>query len=218
MGPSFEEIVAHVAPEGWTVTCFVDDLREHYVEEGRSVEAPLSLEQLLEFAHEIGAPTGEEGEPFESVEDFVENAHSWGIEQWLIRNAPASSVHRAVAAAIQRSTSWWIPVLQGFDADRARQVQQLVDHAARCARDVSVSRTPLSEALATGAGLPPSRPPPPYVGHFCGGVTELLRALTAPTDYAVLAQCLDYACVAPDGSVRRSEIAFEVQAALVQAE
>jgi hypothetical protein len=210
-GPSFETIVGHFAPESHVVTSWVEELRELYRESGRELDAPLELGRLLEFGYEVGTPTGEEGEPFESLEAFVESAHQWGLTQWLTHAAALVPVAERVAAAIELTTTWWLPVLRAHDAASAAALERLVLRAHDCARDPNASRGDLETALSTGVGLPPARPPPPYVGHFRGAVSRLLQALTRPPELAALAESLSYAAVAPDGSRRSPAIAAVVE-------
>lgn len=211
-GPSFEEIVEHFAPASYTVTTWVEELREFYRDSARSLDAPLELVTLMNFGYEIGTPTGEEGEPFESLEEFVENAHLWGINRWLTRAADFTPAVERVLAAVELAGTWWIPVIGAVDQTRANALEALLLEARRCVHDPKLSRSALETALATRSGLPPSRPPPAYVGHFCGAVMGLLEALVASPVSLELAESLSYAVVAPDGSRRSAAIAAVVEA------
>jgi hypothetical protein len=211
LGPSFDEIVAHFAPSERRVLSWVEGLREFYVRCGKRCDLPLRLEQLLRFGYEIGTPTGEEDEPFEEVEAFVAMAHEWALAEWLRRAQPILPLSERVAAAVELSSSWWLPVLQSLDPPGADAVERLIRAAGECARDPESPRAVLATALATKAGLPPSRPPPPYVGHFSGAVWSWLEALIEPPNFVKLARALDYAAVGPDGVRHEGEIAGAVE-------
>lgn len=211
LGPSFDEIVAHFAPNEQRILAWVEELREFYVRCAKRCDLPLRLEQLLRFGYEIGTPTGEEDEPFEEVEAFVAAAHEWALAEWLRRAAPILPIGERVAGAVELSGSWWLPVLQSLDAPGADAVERLIRAAGECARNPQRPRALLENALATKVGLPPSRPPPLYVGHFSGAVWSLLEALIDPPNFEKLARALDYAAVGPDGVRHEGEIACAVE-------
>jgi hypothetical protein len=211
LGPSFDEIVTHFAPTEHRILSWVEKLREFYVRCAKRCDLPLRLEQLLRFGYEVGTPTGEGDEPFEDVEAFVAVAHEWAIAEWLRRAEPILPLSERVAAALELSSSWWLPVLQSLDAPGADAVERLVRAAGECARDPEASRAVLETALATKVGLPPSRPPPLYVGHFSGAVWSWLEALVDPPNFEKLARALDYAAVGPDGFRHEGEIASAVE-------
>jgi hypothetical protein len=211
-GPSFEEIVAHFAPSEYQVLKWIDELRDVFRGAARPLDEPLEFEALLEFTYELGSPSGEEGEPFESVEEFIEESHRWGIAEWLARARPFLPVNERAVAAVTLASAWWLPVLRetaGQDTYAIERVLVVANAYAQNSAD-SASRTALADVLASRVGLPPSAPPPPYVGHFYGAISCLLRALV-DSDVEELADCLSYAVVAPDGSRRAAEIAAVVE-------
>ena len=199
VGPSFDDIVAHFASTDREVVGWLAEYRRRYP----TPDQPLSLAELLDFGFgmDIGAMSDA---AYEKLMALLEDGLVWGLSEWLSRTAETVPVAERVIAAVELTSSWWRPVLRAEDAE---VVERLLRQVREVHRDPAAAREPLRVALDTWAGLPPSKPPPPYVGHYCGAVRHLLEAVLNPPNYGELAACLDYVTVAPDGSRRRAEIA-----------
>lgn len=210
-GPSFEEVIAHFGPTDHDVLAWIEENRDLLRKRRRPLDAPLSLADLLVAFREVGTPTGEEGEPYEDLESFAEDASAWGIVQWLTRAAPSVPVLENACSAVRQTSVVWLPLLRTMRPQVAEDLGRILATAADIIRDPGASRAPLEIALATRVGMPPSSPPPPYVGHLCGAVTGLLRAIVSPPGYEALAECLRYALVAPDGSRLVKDVAAAVE-------
>ena len=195
-GPSFDDIVTHLAPAAPEVVAWLALHRGLFPAPGH----PLPLEQLLNFGcvTDIGSMSDA---AYEQLDENLEDGLIWALASWVRSRDRAGE---RVAAAVELAAAWWLPVLRAHDGRNAADVAELLRTAPHLRPDE------LRAVLATGAGLPPGKPPPSAVGHFCGAVSHWLGALLDPTNSDELARALDFATVAPDGSRRAVEIAAAV--------
>lgn len=204
-GPSFDDIVGGLALTEAEAIAWTVEYRGSF----QTPDKPLGLPALLNFGYGLGMGTMSD-EAYEEINDALDDARDRALAQWIQRAAVVIPVEERVAAAVELAASWWLPVLAQLDAQNAQEVAQLLGTAAALSRNPALPRDALKEARDTRVGLPPSRPPPPYVGHFCAAVMHLLDAMIDPPNYDDLAQSLGFTVVAPDGSRRTNEIAGTV--------
>lgn len=204
-GPSFDEIVGHLAPTDPEVREWLARYRGTH----QAPDRPLPLRDLLDFGYgmEVGSMSDE---GYDRLGEALEAGQQWGLAEWLARAGPGLPLPGRVVNAVEAASAWWLPALAAVDPGNAAEVQELLGRVADPDREPGPTVAAFREALGMWRGLPRPKPPPPYVGHFCGAVRALLEALVDPPGYPALAESLSFATVAPDGSRRSEAIAAAV--------
>jgi hypothetical protein len=204
-GPSFDEIVDHLGPTDPEVREWLGRYRGMHPASDR----PLPLRDLLDFGY--GVDVGSMSDAgYGRLEEALEAGQQWGLAEWLGRAGPRVPLPARVVAAVGVASVWWLPALAAVDPRNAADVRQMLARVAGADCESAPAVAAFQQALGTWRGLPRSKPPPPYVGHFCGAVRALLAALVDPPGYPALAESLSFATVAPDGSRRSEAIAAAV--------
>ncbi len=170
---------------------------------------PMPLRDLLDFGY--GVDVGSISDAgYDRLGEALEDGQRWGLAEWLERAGPRVPLPGRVVAAVAAAGGWWLPALAAVDPGNATEVRDLLARITGAGGEAGPAEAAFREALGTWRGLPRPKPPPPYVGHFCGAVRALLEALVAPPGYPALAESLSFATVAPDGSRRSEAIAAAV--------
>jgi hypothetical protein len=174
-----------------------DWIEKHLLAEsnGRDPAKPLTVEEILHFGIgvDLDVDSDEEAEVFT---DWFEQVRHGA----LVRLVERDDGFDWAVAGVRLASSWWLPVLEP-----ARSPERMLAIAA----DPGASPDALAQARLDFIALRQG-PPPPWVGHFYAAVGALLDTRLAKHPAARLshlADCVSFACVAPDGSNRAAAIA-----------
>lgn len=151
----------------------------------------LSIEQLLNLGY--GAFD------HESFASWCNVARQRGLAK-ICADEPKAALAWCIAAGRDAWTQWR-PVLQAAPNHAFARVEKQITAAI----DPAALPAALKAARADTSALPVRAAPPPYAGHFYGGLQALLDARLASNPSA-MADALSFFCVAPNGR-RAAEIA-----------
>jgi hypothetical protein len=195
--PSFDDLLSLVAPPNANVEAW---LLAH-VPRGLDSATPLDVQDLLGLVYVT--VDLDDDEDCEAAFEWLERARSSGLSRFLSAD-PAAALAWSMAAG-RSAWAWWKPALERVPEHDVKSLE----------RHVSVATNPTSSpeellrARREMSQLPKRGPPPPYAGHFYGGVGALLEARrsSGQAHFVNLAESLFFFDVAPDGTSRIAEIA-----------
>jgi hypothetical protein len=165
-------------------------------------DEPVSIPVLLDLLYDLTFDDLEDDD-CEEIRMWCERALRIGLAQ-LFETENIDSIAWC-ARAVRCSWGFWKATIVNAVTHDAVMVERIVDAATA----LSSSREQLESALRDYTSQPSHTSPPPYIGHFYGGLDELLHGRLDHERERLdhVASCLSFACVMPDGSRRAADIA-----------
>jgi hypothetical protein len=179
----------------------LDDLFELAAPQGEPIEAaaraqvgdaPLGILELLELGYGVLKVDVDEATE-EALHEWFQLARYRGLKR--ICDQDPAAARAWVRAAARDAWAQWAPVLKAADGHDYGRVEAQI----KVALDPASTPGDLAAARRDTSKLPKRGPPPPYVGHFYGGLAAILED--------DLPEAVSFFCVPPNGDSRSAIIA-----------
>lgn len=156
--------------------------------------------QLLELGYRAVNDLG--AGDYELLSEWFEVARARTLGDLLARD-PRRALAWCIAAA-EQAWRWWKPALDAAPQHDLVAIAELL----AVATNLASTHEDVARVRAAVGALRHRGPPPPYAGHFHGGLTELLQGRTAAAPHCTFhfAEALSFFCVAPDGKHHVDEV------------